>query len=62
MRNFLKTKLKFGLMEYYREHVSLQKYSHAFSQILQVKGEAKEAPALTKDEKQYLRTAIWSEY
>lgn len=60
MRNFLKVQLKFGLMHYYREHVSTQKYSHAFKHILQVKREA-HAP-LNKDEKQYLRTAIWSEY
>jgi|LauGreDrversion4_2_1035121.scaffolds.fasta_scaffold354043_1 hypothetical protein len=47
-------------MNYYREHVGNEKYSHAFKHILQVKKES-QAP-LTKDEKAYLRTAIWSEY
>jgi len=61
MRNFLKTQLKFGLIEYYKEHVATQKYAHAFNAILKAKP-ATSAPNLTKDEKQYIRTAIWSEY
>ena len=37
LRNFLKVSLKFGLMEFYKEHVAISKYSHAFQNILKVK-------------------------
>jgi len=30
LRNFLKTSLKYGLMSFYKEHVGILKYSHAF--------------------------------
>jgi hypothetical protein len=61
MRNFFKVSLKLGLLEYYKEHVSTQKYAHAFQNILRAKP-AIAPPTLSKDEKQYVRTAIWSEY
>jgi hypothetical protein len=61
MRNFLKVSLKTGLLDYYREHVAISKYSHAFATILKVKP-VSGPPSLTKDEKNYIRTAIWSEY
>ena len=61
MRNFLKTSLKSGIIPYYREHVGTQKYSHAFINILKVKPYY-EMPTLSKDEKQYLRTAIWNDF
>jgi hypothetical protein len=50
-----------GLVEYYGENVGQSKYAHAFSSILKAKP-AIAAPNLSKDEKQYIRTAIWSEY
>jgi hypothetical protein len=61
LRNFLKVSLKFGLMEFYKEHVAISKYSHAFQNILKVKP-MQQPPALTTNEKNYLRTATWSEY
>ncbi len=59
MRNFLKVSLKYGLMTYYKEHVGSSKYSHAFNNILKAKY-INEFPTLNKEEKQYLRTAIWN--
>lgn len=59
MRNFLKVSLKKGLLEFYKEHVATSKYSHAFQTILKVKP-ATQAPILTTNEKNYLRTATWS--
>ena len=61
MRNFLKVQLKMGLVEYYKEHIGSSKYAHAFNAILRVKN-VSQAPTLTKEEKLYIRTAIWSEY
>ena len=61
LRNFFKVNLKLGLVEYYKKHVSTQKYAHAFQNILRAKP-ATGVPSLTKDEKLYVRTAIWSEY
>jgi hypothetical protein len=60
MRNFLKTQLKFGLAEYFKQHLGKLKYAHAFQHILTVK--APSSPHLNKEEKAYLRSAIWSEY
>lgn len=37
LRNFLKVQLKYGIMEYYKEHVQSVKYSHYFDKILKVK-------------------------
>jgi hypothetical protein len=61
MRNFLKVSLKLGLLEFYKEHVGTCKYSHAFSTILKVKPMT-QPPTITTNEKNYLRTATWSEY
>ena len=62
MRNFLKVNLKYGLLQFYKENVANCKYSHAFQTILKVKLESQAAPTLTTNEKNYLRTATWSEY
>ena len=61
MRNFLKVSLKLGLLEFYKDHVGTCKYSHAFSTILKVKPMT-QPPTITTNEKNYLRTATWSEY
>lgn len=60
MRNHLKVQLKFGLIDYYKEHVTVNKYAHAFAQILTAK--LPKETTLTTQEKNYLRTAIWNEY
>ncbi len=60
MRNFLKVSLKMGLLEYYREYVAKAKYSHQFNSMLKAKDQPPQE--LNKDEKNYVRTAIWSEY
>lgn len=61
MRNFLKVNLKYGLLQFYKENVADCKYSHAFQTILKAKPDA-QAPTLNTNEKNYLRTATWSEY
>jgi len=61
MKNFYKQKLKHGILVFYKKHVNDYKYSHAFPTVLEVNPAAK-APTLTTTEKNYLRTATWSEY
>jgi hypothetical protein len=61
MRNFLKTQLKFGLQDFFKHQLGKLKFSHANHFLLKA-GELKEPVVLDKDEKQYLRSAVWSEY
>jgi hypothetical protein len=57
----MKVQLKYGLAEYFKQSINKLKYSHAFPLLLTAK-DSRGPIVLSKDEKAYLRTAIWSEY